>query len=111
MRPGALKGTAIFDALFHACFYGFDKADPTTTANFILLFSDGEDTAGQATLKDALYACQQRNVAIYAFYFSTNLVYNPASFIHDGTFHQIELQPPDRVRKIEVRSGYYAPFR
>ena len=157
MRPGKLKGTAIFDALFRACFYGFDKVDPTTTANFILLFSDGEDNAGQANLKDALSACQQRNVAIFAFCFPANhestgpktlrelasntggrvflgdeseesigndlktiesemrnqyrLVYNPAGFSHDGAFHQIELQPPDRVRKIEVRSGYYAPFR
>jgi hypothetical protein len=30
---------------------------------------------------------------------------------HDGAFCQIELQPPDRVSKIEVRSGYYAPVR
>ena len=39
------------------------------------------------------------------------LVYNPASLKHDGAFHQIELQPPDRVSYIEVRSGYYAPVR
>jgi Ca-activated chloride channel homolog len=37
------------------------------------------------------------------------LVYNPADFKHDGAFHEIELQPPDRVRRIEVRSGYFAP--
>ena len=37
------------------------------------------------------------------------LVYNPANLRHDGAFHQIELQPPDRVSRIEVRSGYYAP--
>jgi len=39
------------------------------------------------------------------------LVYNPASLRHDGSFHRIELQPPDRVDKIQVRSGYYAPPR
>ena len=39
------------------------------------------------------------------------LVYNPANLKHDGAFHQIELQPPDRVSRIEVRSGYYAPVR
>jgi Ca-activated chloride channel family protein len=39
------------------------------------------------------------------------LVYNPANLKHDGAFHQIELQPPDRVSHIEVRSGYYAPVR
>jgi VWFA-related protein len=37
------------------------------------------------------------------------LVYNPASLKHDGTFHEIELQPSDRVSAIEVRSGYFAP--
>jgi Ca-activated chloride channel family protein len=37
------------------------------------------------------------------------LVYNPADFKHDGAFHEIELQPPDRVHRIEVRSGYFAP--
>jgi Ca-activated chloride channel family protein len=39
------------------------------------------------------------------------VVYNPANLKHDGAFHQIELQPPDGVSKIEVRSGYYAPVR
>jgi len=37
------------------------------------------------------------------------LVYNPAKLKHDGSFHAIELQPPDRVDRIEIRSGYYAP--
>jgi Ca-activated chloride channel homolog len=37
------------------------------------------------------------------------LVYSPASLKHDGSFHEIELQPPERVARIEVRSGYYAP--
>jgi Ca-activated chloride channel family protein len=37
------------------------------------------------------------------------LVYNPANLKHDGSFHGVELQPPDRVSRIEVRSGYYAP--
>jgi Ca-activated chloride channel homolog len=37
------------------------------------------------------------------------IVYKPANFRHDGAFHQIVLQPPDRVSRIEIRSGYYAP--
>lgn len=37
------------------------------------------------------------------------LVYDPANLKRDGSFHEIELQPPDRVSSIEVRSGYYAP--
>ncbi|WP_162601149.1 VWA domain-containing protein [Occallatibacter savannae] len=39
------------------------------------------------------------------------LVYNPAELKHDGAFHDIELQPPDRVSRINVRSGYFAPLR
>lgn len=39
------------------------------------------------------------------------LVYNPANFKHDGAFHEIELQPPDRVSRLEVRSGYFAPMQ
>jgi Ca-activated chloride channel homolog len=37
------------------------------------------------------------------------LVYNPAELKHDGAFHEIELQPPDRVSRVAVRSGYFAP--
>jgi len=37
------------------------------------------------------------------------LVYNPADLKHDGAFHEIELQPPDRVSRIVARSGYFAP--
>jgi len=37
------------------------------------------------------------------------LVYKPANFKHDGAFHEIMLQPPDRVSRVEVRSGYFAP--
>ena len=36
------------------------------------------------------------------------LVYTPSNVRHDGTFHSIELQMPDRVGELEVRSGYFA---
>lgn len=39
------------------------------------------------------------------------LVYHPPQFRHDGAFHSIELQLPDRVSRVEVRSGYFAPQR
>ena len=39
------------------------------------------------------------------------LIYNPAELKHDGAFHEIELQPPDRVSRLVVRSGYFAPSR
>ncbi len=37
------------------------------------------------------------------------LVYKPAGLKHDGSFHRIELTAPERVNRITVRSGYYAP--
>ena len=37
------------------------------------------------------------------------LIFSPAALAHDGSFHTIALQPPDRVRRIDIRSGYYAP--
>lgn len=37
------------------------------------------------------------------------LVYSPPGLRRDGTFHEIELQPPDGVSRILVRSGYFAP--
>lgn len=39
------------------------------------------------------------------------IVYNPAALKHDGSFHSIELQLPDRVKQVEVRSGYFAPAK
>lgn len=161
-RIGAMNpvgGTAVFDAIFRACFYGFSKSNPTATGNIILLFSDGEDNAGQITIQEALRACQGSNTAIYAFYVPPQpgaalpgpknlralssrtggrvffaddseeaiwndlttiesemrnqyrLVYKPANFKHDGSFHEIEIQPPDRVTRVEVRTGYFAPVR
>jgi Ca-activated chloride channel family protein len=158
-RKDALGGTALFDAVFRACFYSFDKVDPTATGNFILLFSDGEDNAGLTSLDEAARACQRSNTQVFAFlpaaaeehastgpkalrdlaaetggqvYLSDDsdetiwkdlqeieskirnqyrLVYKPSEFKHDGAFHEIELQPSDRVSRIEVRSGYFAPGR
>lgn len=150
-------GTALFNAVFRACFYSFDKIDPAATGNFILLFSDGEDNAGLTSLDEAARACQRSNTRVFAFLPSSTqdhgstgpralreltaktggrvyladdsedavwkdlktiesesrnqyrLVYKPANFKRDGTFHEIELQPPDRVTRVDVRSGYFAP--
>lgn len=160
LRQGArnpVPGTAIFNAIFQACYYGFGKADPVSTGNGILLFTDGEDTAGKVSSEEALRACQHSNVTIYAFRVRSattldstgpktlaelasktggrvfaeddsdnaiwsdltsiesemrneyRLVYDPANLKHDGSFHEIEIQPPDRVGRIQVRSGYFAP--
>ena len=39
------------------------------------------------------------------------LIYKPPDMKHDGSFHRIALQAPERVDSITVRSGYYAPMR
>jgi Ca-activated chloride channel family protein len=39
------------------------------------------------------------------------LVYKPPYLKHDGSFHHIELTASDRVDRINIRSGYYAPAR
>jgi VWFA-related protein len=37
------------------------------------------------------------------------LVFRPATLTHDGAFHPITLETPDRVATLTIRSGYYAP--
>jgi Ca-activated chloride channel homolog len=63
----SIRGTAIFDAVYRACLNQFGHLDRRDTANFILLFSDGEDNASQASAKDAIDICQRTNTAIYVF--------------------------------------------
>lgn len=154
-----LPGSAIFNALYRACSSEFGAVDPAATGNFILLFSDGEDNAGQTTLENVVTACQHTNTVIYAFaperasglvstgpghladlalqtggrLFSASasgaeidadlrtieadlrnqyrLVYKPAEWKHDGSFHRIELRAPGRVENITIPTGYYAPVR
>lgn len=37
------------------------------------------------------------------------IAYKPAELKHDGSFHHIVLVGPERVDRVTVRSGYYAP--
>lgn len=158
-RENPLPGTAIFDTLYQTCLSEFGNSDHAATGNLILLFSDGEDNAGQTTLENVVNACQHTNTAIYAFrsapasgllssgsknlaelasqtggrVFAASatdaeidsdlgtieadlrnqyrLVYKPAVWKHDGSFHRIELRAPARVDSITIPSGYYAPVR
>jgi Ca-activated chloride channel homolog len=61
------SGTAIFDSIYRACLNQFGRLDHGSSANFILLFSDGEDNASHASLQDAVDTCQRTNTAIYVF--------------------------------------------
>jgi len=62
-----VAGTAIFNTLYRVCSSEFGAVSSPATGNFILLFSDGEDNAGQTTLENVVTACQHTNTAIYAF--------------------------------------------
>jgi VWFA-related protein len=158
-RDNPVPGTAIFNTLYRTCGSEFGSVDHPAAGNFILLFSDGDDNAGLATLQDVVNACQRTNTAIYAFrmepatglissgpkiladlaeqtggrVFSGSgsdaevdsdlrtieadlrnqyrLVFKPAGWQHDGSFHRIELRGPPRVDRIAIPSGYYAPVR
>ncbi len=37
------------------------------------------------------------------------LVFRPANLQHNGAFHPLALETPDRVATLTIRSGYYAP--
>lgn len=39
------------------------------------------------------------------------LVFKPAEWQHDGSFHRVELKGPARAGTIAIPSGYYAPVR
>ena len=160
-KENPLGGTALFDALFQACYSEFSKADHAASGNFILLFSDGQDNASLTSLQEAVDMCQHSDTAVYVFratagtqLFSSGpktlrelaeqtggrvfivgdsdheidldldlgfieaelrnqyrVIYNPAELQHNGMFHRIELQTPERVATISIRSGYYAPER
>lgn len=61
------NGTALLDTIYHECKYEFGSLDNSGTANFILLFTDGEDNASQVDLQMVVEACQRSNTAIYTF--------------------------------------------
>lgn len=62
-----LGGTALYDAVFRACFHEFGKVDSASSGNFILLFSDGEDNSSHTSLAEVVNICQRSNTAVYAF--------------------------------------------
>jgi Ca-activated chloride channel family protein len=67
-RTNQIRGTALLNAVYQACLNQFGHIDHPGTGNFILLFSDGEDNTGNASLKNAVDACQHADTAIYAFH-------------------------------------------
>jgi Ca-activated chloride channel homolog len=101
-----MGGTAIIDSIYRACLNQFGRLNDTAnaaagaaagSANFILLFSDGEDNASHAYLNEAVEMCQRTNTAIYAFRV------HPESRFSDGpkTLAQLASQTGGRVFKNE----------
>ncbi len=100
-----MGGTAIIDSIYRACLNQFGRLKDTAnaagtaaaSANFILLFSDGEDNASHAYLNEAVEMCQRTNTAIYAFRV------HPESRFFDGpkTLMQLASQTGGRVFKSE----------
>jgi Ca-activated chloride channel homolog len=66
-RANYLHGTALFNALYQACLNQFGHIDHAASGNLILLFSDGEDNAGNTSLKNVIDECQHTSTAIYFF--------------------------------------------
>jgi VWFA-related protein len=58
--------TAIIDSLYTTCRDQW-RNQLESTGNFILLFTDGEDNASHAYLREAVDMCQRSHVAIYIF--------------------------------------------
>jgi VWFA-related protein len=66
-HPTSIRaGTAIFDSIYRACLNQFSHQSPAS-ANFIVLFSDGEDNLSHARIEDDAQECQSSNTVIYAF--------------------------------------------
>lgn len=77
-RTSHLHGTALFNAVYQACLNQFGHIDRAGSGNFILLFSDGEDNAGNTSLKNVIDQCQHTNTAIYAFRTDTKVSFGSA---------------------------------
>jgi Ca-activated chloride channel homolog len=87
----AVHGTAIFGAVFRACYSQFGHAEHDKSGNFILLFSDGEDNASNVTIDEAINMCQQSNTTIYAI----NMNAAPVSFSTG----------PETLKQLAMRTG------
>jgi VWFA-related protein len=69
LNGSRLGGTAIWDSLYRACrdHMPTQSATDATSANAILLFTDGIDNRSRALPQDVVDECQQHQTPIYAF--------------------------------------------
>jgi hypothetical protein len=76
MNPA--ESSAIFDDVFRACFNRFGKGGSAGVESVLLLFSDGENNAGQTTIDDAVRSCQESNTEFTTFIFPVLAPTRPA---------------------------------
>ena len=68
LKPGG--GTALYDAIFAACQKLRNRPEQDMVARVLVVLSDGQNNAGEVTLKRAIDAAQEAEVTIYTI--STN---------------------------------------
>ena len=78
-----IGGTKLYDSVYKACRDQWEERSVLATANFILLFTDGEDNASNAHFSEAIEMCQRRQVAIY-------VVTRKPKIGHDSGQHVLE---------------------
>jgi Ca-activated chloride channel homolog len=66
-EPNEPEGTALFDALYKACKEKFPDEQSALSGNFVLLFTDGDDTSSRVWEGQAVDMCQRARTAIYVF--------------------------------------------
>jgi VWFA-related protein len=62
-----IDGSSVYDTLFNTCFFDFGEGASPATANVIVLFSDGIDTASHMTAQAATERCRQSHTSVYVF--------------------------------------------
>lgn len=116
-------GTALFDAVVSACEKLQQRPEHEMVARILVILSDGQNNAGNASLEKAIDAAEQAEVTVYAV--STNYSDMSAEFGNKNLHRLAEqtggrmLEPPDpkSVSKAfttigeELRSRYAVSYR
>jgi Ca-activated chloride channel family protein len=101
--------TALYDVLYATCHYEFGKINHAASANFIMLFSDGDDDASRVSLKQAVDMCQSTDTVIYAFRPETGSDFDPAG---SGTLSKLARETGGRVfNSSQSADGVYDNLR
>ena len=119
-----LGGTALWDSLYRTVRDRFGELGLSSpdTGNVILLFTDGEDNASHAYLKDVVDICQQTRTSVYAFSNAQKSRFNQAeknlaSLTAQTGGRVFYLEDPDHTRQdlrdieTNMRNSYLMGYR